>query len=245
VARHTIGPGYAIGTTPNHSGGGRTTSKGLGPAPANARTPGPHMVNFYALDGSADITVLMGDGPAELTGGDGGWQSEPRSGADPVTWWLSPSSYAQTIPVRFDANSSQESEIAALRRLTRSPGDHRPPPVVMISGPAIERADLPWVVQSVAPAGNVIRRENDGNRIRQDMTVSLLQYGEVSVLGSTPAPTHRRPSTNKWRVRPGDNLPQIAAIVYGDARRWKEIAHANGIRDPRSLTIGRVLRIPG
>lgn len=243
MARHTLGPGYAIGTTPNHSGG--TVSRGLGPAPANARTPAPHMVNFYALDGSADITVLMGDGTAELTGGDGGWQTEQRWGSDPVTWWLAPSSYAQTIPVRFDATSSQESVIAALRRLARSPGDHRPPPVVMISGPAIERADLPWVVQSVDPTGNVIRRETDGDRIRQDMTVSLLQYGEVSPLGSARSVTKRRPSTNRWRVRAGDSLPQIAAIVYGDANRWKEIAHANGIRDPRALTVGRVLRIPG
>jgi hypothetical protein len=244
VARHAVGPGLHIGTTPNH-GGGATSSRGLGPAPAGTRTPAGHFVNFYALDGSADITVLMGDGPAELAGGDGGWESEPRWGDDPVTWWLAPSSFTQTIPVRFDDDASQEAAINALRKLARSPGDHRPPPVVMIAGPAVQRADLPWVVQTVSDGGNVIRRASDGNRIRQDMTVSLLQYGEALPLGSSNSPKKRRPSTNKWRVRSGDTLPQIAAIVYGDANRWKEIAHANGIRDPRSLTVGRVLRIPG
>jgi nucleoid-associated protein YgaU len=30
----------------------------------------------------------------------------------------------------------------------------------------------------------------------------------------------------------------------GDARRWREIADLNGIRDPRAITVGQVLRLP-
>jgi nucleoid-associated protein YgaU len=248
MARHANGPGFSTGT-----GRSRPSVGQIGTAPASTRTPAGHMVNFYALDGSADITVQMGDGAAELSGGDGGWQTEARWGAEPVTWWLAPAPYEQTIPLMFETwrdrpsnmgDFSQETAIGVLRRLARSPGGRRPPPVVMIAGPAIQRADLPWVVQTVADAGQVIRREGDGNRIRQAMTVSLLQYGAPVKLGSDTSPTRRRATKTKWRVRAGDTLPQIAASVYGDANRWKEIAHANNIRDPRALTVGRELRIP-
>jgi hypothetical protein len=248
MARHTHGPGFATGTGRSSPSVGQ-----VGPSPGNARTPGPHMVNFFALDGSADITLLMGDGPAELSGGDGGWQTEARWGAEPVTWWLAPSPYEQTIPIMFETwhdrpsnmgEFSQEVAINVLRSLACSPGDRRPPPVVMIAGQAVQRADIPWVVQTVSDAGQVIRREGDGNRTRQAITVNLLQYGQPVKLGSDTSPTRRRATVSKWRVRAGDTLPQIAAAVYGNANRWKEIAHANNIRDPRALTVGRLLRIP-
>lgn len=212
----------------------------------DTRTPGVHMVNFYPLDGNkdSDLTVLMGDGPAQLTGGDGGWQVEERWADAPVTWWLSPQPYRQTIPVLFDGNS-QEQAIAKLIRMSRSPGDRKPPPIIMVSGQAIHRADLEWVIESLTPTDVVRRRASDGNRVRQGYTVNLLQYGQIDILGKQTARTRRRPTTKSWRVRAEDNLPQIAAIVYGDSRRWKEIAVSNNIRDPRSLKIGRVLKIPG
>jgi nucleoid-associated protein YgaU len=50
-----------------------------------------------------------------------------------------------------------------------------------------------------------------------------------------------------YRVKAGDrSLAEIAARkdIYGDASQWKRIAKANGIRDPRSLKVGRVLKIP-
>jgi hypothetical protein len=42
----------------------------------------------------------------------------------------------------------------------------------------------------------------------------------------------------------GEDLLSIASRLYGDADRWPEIAQANGIRDPRSITPGQVLRLP-
>jgi hypothetical protein len=42
----------------------------------------------------------------------------------------------------------------------------------------------------------------------------------------------------------GDDLMSVAARELGDARRWREIADLNGIRDPRAITVGRVLRLP-
>jgi len=45
-------------------------------------------------------------------------------------------------------------------------------------------------------------------------------------------------------VRRGETLASIAYATYRDPERWREIALANGIADPRRLDPGRVLTIP-
>lgn len=45
-------------------------------------------------------------------------------------------------------------------------------------------------------------------------------------------------------VRLGDTLHGIAGVHYGDPTRWRVIAQANGIDDPRALRPGTVLSIP-
>jgi hypothetical protein len=42
----------------------------------------------------------------------------------------------------------------------------------------------------------------------------------------------------------GEDLLTIAARELGDADRWVEIAQLNGLRDPRAITPGQVLRLP-
>ncbi len=46
-------------------------------------------------------------------------------------------------------------------------------------------------------------------------------------------------------VRAGETLSRIAEIHLGDADRWREIADANGIADPRALQAGQTLKVPG
>jgi nucleoid-associated protein YgaU len=47
-----------------------------------------------------------------------------------------------------------------------------------------------------------------------------------------------------WTVKQGDSLWAIAAAELLDAARWREIARANEIRNPRDLVPGAVLMIP-
>jgi hypothetical protein len=42
----------------------------------------------------------------------------------------------------------------------------------------------------------------------------------------------------------GEDLVTIAARELGDADRWMEIAELNGLRDPRAISPGQVLRLP-
>jgi LysM repeat protein len=236
---------------------GSTTSAGA----KGSRTPPPQSMNFYSLTGGTDLTVAMGDGQARLTGGDGGWQIAKRWGLAPWTYWDSPEPYRQAIPILFGGADggagmdSQEARIGQLYSLMRSPGSRVPPPVVMISGTAVQRADIQWVVESIEQ-GDTRRRAGDGDRYLAAMTVNLLQYTAGNVLVER-SPSRRAASKGKqgttgsrgrktYTVKQGDTLPKIAARadVYGDAGKWKAIAHANGIRDPRSLKVGRVLKLP-
>jgi hypothetical protein len=46
-------------------------------------------------------------------------------------------------------------------------------------------------------------------------------------------------------VQRGDTLSKIAQRTYGDPNRWREIAQANGIRDPNKIGVGMTLDLPG
>lgn len=48
----------------------------------------------------------------------------------------------------------------------------------------------------------------------------------------------------KYTVKKGDTLQSIAAKFYGDPHKWKKIANANHIKNPRSIEKGDVLVIP-
>jgi nucleoid-associated protein YgaU len=72
---------------------------------------------------------------------------------------------------------------------------------------------------------------------------------------STPAPTYApapaAPAAsapamagNTYTVQPKDTLWSIAVKVYGDGKKWKQIADANGISDPKKLSAGQKLTIP-
>ncbi|WP_407275564.1 peptidoglycan DD-metalloendopeptidase family protein [Halothiobacillus sp. DCM-1] len=54
------------------------------------------------------------------------------------------------------------------------------------------------------------------------------------------APSHRPPAGATHRVRPGDTLYSIAVAHNLD---WRTLARWNGIRDPRDLRVGQVLRL--
>jgi nucleoid-associated protein YgaU len=45
-------------------------------------------------------------------------------------------------------------------------------------------------------------------------------------------------------VKRGDTLWSLAAAVYDDPARWRPIADANGIANPRELVPGTELIIP-
>lgn len=47
-----------------------------------------------------------------------------------------------------------------------------------------------------------------------------------------------------YLVKPGEDLRTIANRIYGDPKVWHEIARINGIRDPRRIRTGQVIKLP-
>ena len=83
----------------------------------------------------------------------------------------------------------------------------------------------------------------DGTPVRADLSVTFKEFIEVEVLvreSPTQSADHRKTRV----VRGGDRLPAIAFEEYGDAAKWRPIAEANGIDDPRTLEPGARLVIP-
>jgi len=84
----------------------------------------------------------------------------------------------------------------------------------------------------------------DATPVRAVMNVNLVQYTpakQAKQAKSNPGPADR---TKQRTVHQGDNLALIAAREYGDPRRWRPIADANRLDNPRVLRPGQQLIIP-
>lgn len=66
--------------------------------------------------------------------------------------------------------------------------------------------------------------------------------GGVQPPPQTTPPAGSQPRT--YTVKKGDTLWAISVKFYGTGSKWTQIADANGIKDPKTLQIGKVLRIP-
>lgn len=92
-------------------------------------------------------------------------------------------------------------------------------------------------------------REGDGDPA---LALSLREYKFPNEIAperaetgaeTTAARVDERVEPDTWTVKRGDTLWDIACNLYGDGTRWREIAAKNGITNPRTLQIGRVLAL--
>jgi hypothetical protein len=125
-------------------------------------------------------------------------------------------------------------------------GKYRPPVCTVFWGPDGDRfAGLPFVgvVESLTQKFTLFL--DDGTPVRAMLEV---QFREIE------DPEHQLKRTQRKRsspiqararvVRQGDSLWSLAAAEYGDPARWRPIAEANGIVNPRVLEPGRQLILP-
>jgi nucleoid-associated protein YgaU len=96
----------------------------------------------------------------------------------------------------------------------------------------------------------------DGTPLRAKLAIKLKEY-RLSVNGGAPKllddsetkPNPYEEGTSpdvekRYVVRTGETLSSIAGAVYRDPGRWREVAVANRITDPRTLAPGTVLTVP-
>ena len=83
----------------------------------------------------------------------------------------------------------------------------------------------------------------DGVPLRAKLSIVMKEYRPVAV--QVRETRNQSADVDKtWTVVAGDTLDRIAYAVYRDASRWRVLADANGLSDPRVLTPGRRLDIP-
>lgn len=198
-------------------------------------------ISFVSRDPALALLCVLGPEPPEIFQGFGGWEEVTRPLRRSFVRWAGPSAFGQTIQLLFDGwgdNRSVQSSLDTLLRMARPRADD-PPPILTIAGPALILGGPGWVISELT-FGDAIR-DTKGALLRQVVTVSLLQKGTNDLIrirgrGGTGQATHT--------VKKGETIQKIAAEKLGDASRWTDIAKLNGIRDPRSLQVGKILRIP-
>lgn len=85
---------------------------------------------------------------------------------------------------------------------------------------------------------------SEGMPLRANVELGLEQY-EEDATWAKQNPTSGTPKPHRThQVEVGDSLDRIAARYYGDSTQWREIAAANGVRDPLDLRPGSLLAIP-
>lgn len=114
---------------------------------------------------------------------------------------------------------------------------HAPPIVLFVWDSTVFRG----VVDSMSVTYAMFTAQ--GVPIRAKVGLSLTEYQTVE----EQVNRNRKgsPDTEKSvTLRRGDTLDRISAGIFNDPRQWREIARANGIRDPRRLEPGQRLLIP-
>jgi len=85
---------------------------------------------------------------------------------------------------------------------------------------------------------------SDGTPRRAKVEVTFTQYRDLEDYGPQNPTSGGGPHERLWRVTTGDRLDTIAAQVYGDAAKWRQIAAHNRIVNPLAVRPGQQLRIP-
>jgi hypothetical protein len=83
----------------------------------------------------------------------------------------------------------------------------------------------------------------DGTPVRATLSVTFKEFIDVKILVQeqpTQSADHRKTRV----VKRGDRIDSIAGEEYGDPEKWRLIADANGLDDPRHLPAGDMLAIP-
>jgi hypothetical protein len=84
----------------------------------------------------------------------------------------------------------------------------------------------------------------DGVPIRAVATCSFEEAEDENEQPGTNPTSYAEAGMRRREVRPRDTLALISYEEYGDSSKWRMIAEANSIHDPRTLTPGQILAIP-
>jgi hypothetical protein len=133
----------------------------------------------------------------------------------------------------------ETNKIVALTRIQE--GETQPRVCEISWGKAPVDSDFPFrgVISSLTQKFTLFR--SDGKPLRANLNITFVEFLD-------PELDQRKtdPELATVLVKRGDTLSSISAQMYQDPTRWRVIAEANNLADPRNLSslIGQTLKIP-
>ncbi|HET9345461.1 MAG TPA: LysM peptidoglycan-binding domain-containing protein [Candidatus Limnocylindrales bacterium] len=138
----------------------------------------------------------------------------------------------------YEANRDVRDEARKITQLMAiDPGLHAPPPLIFAWGSLSFTCVLAKVSQ------RFVMFRSDGIPVRARLQVTFNEYLNAE-LEAKEIKRETADYTKVYVVRQRDTLSAIAGRLYDDPRMWRPIAIANDVEAPRSLDVGRRLRIP-
>jgi hypothetical protein len=201
------------------------------------------------LDTGEQFFVLFN--PSEYTLEDASrWADQDKMGQKPELHYTGGDRKKLAMELFFDSYETRSDvrqytqQIAGL--LVFNKEKHRPPKVELSWGPTAPggpHADFPFVCVLETLKQQFVLFLGDGTPVRAKLSVSFLEFTlpEEELQKNEP---HSPDLTKLYIVKVRDTLSAIAAVFYEDSGKWRPIATANNIDNPRELTPGQILRIP-
>lgn len=147
---------------------------------------------------------LLGDDA--LTGGVGGWEFLDRPRRTAAVEWVGTPGYQLVLPLVLDGTEvrrgvdvSVEAQCRIVTAWGRPAGDG-PPPVLTVAGPLRIATASRWVLDDVEWGRQI--RNRAGQRILQEVTLTLLQHVAASVIASPAGRARDRNKGKKKKKKP-------------------------------------------
>jgi LysM repeat protein len=138
----------------------------------------------------------------------------------------------------FDTQQDVRTQTMQIFNLLAINSDLHTPPVLQVTWGTLDfRCVLAKVNQKF------IRFFSDGRPGRARLTVTFNEYLDAATQVSQA--NLQSPDFHKaYTVKQGDTISGIAAQFYQDATKWRPIALANALVDPRAIVPGQIIQIP-
>lgn len=218
----------------------------------------PRFVSLTSEDGELTFVARLGPDGADVTGG-GGWELIERQGRRPIVHWSGSEAPTMTLDLMLDKlmlGKSVEDDIRVIENMAGAlvAGDTEPPRLI-VSGQAVphsaeKSSTARWVIAQPPDWGDKLRRQ-DGNRVRQAVTLTLYLATEPNPLTQVSAVADQQPDYRVVGSKYEDTFASLAARELGNKALGTKLARLN--RDFRSAykhatastkTLGQPVRLP-
>lgn len=153
-----------------------------------------------------------------------------------------------TLRLFFDTTEKDRDvreETEKFYRLVKMDSDLHAPPLCRLKwGEAFGARKLggfSGVVSNISQKFNLFK--SNGVPLRAEVDVTFREYKNTE-MQIRELNLRSSDHTKVRKIMRGETLSSIAADTYGDSNRWREIARANNISNPRDLVPGLTIKIP-